>query len=134
LVPDQPHANLALKHFQYFSVDISLEKPYVLLETFYCLRATLGRSEKEGCFFWRVICPRRGKGRDDVVNLETISSQLAKAIRRNADLVHENLDTSIQSLCDRIIQQILKPFLFSDHRVQKIRHINVGRLSESRRS
>ena len=40
LLPDQPHANLALKHFKYFSVDISLKKPYVFLETFYCFRAT----------------------------------------------------------------------------------------------
>ena len=80
LIPDQPHANLALKDLQYFPVDISLKKPYVLLETFYCFRATLGRSEKEGCFFWRVICPRGGKSRDDVVNLETISSRLAKKI------------------------------------------------------
>jgi hypothetical protein len=69
-VPDQPHANLALKHFEYFSVDVALKKPYVLLETFYCLRATLGWSEKEGCFLWRVICPRRGKGRNDVIHLE----------------------------------------------------------------
>jgi hypothetical protein len=39
-LPDQPHAHLALENFQHFSVDVPLEKPYVLFETFYCLRAT----------------------------------------------------------------------------------------------
>ena len=130
LLPDQPHANLALEHFQYFPVDVSLKKPYVLLETFYCLRATLGRSEKKGSFFWRVICPRRGKSRDDVIHLQQTPASQPRQNAENANLVHENLDTGVQSLCDRIIEQVLKPFLFSEDRIQKIGQINVRGLSQ----
>jgi hypothetical protein len=104
LIPDQPHANLALKDLQYFPVDISLKKPYVLLETFYCLRATLGRSEKEGSFFRRVVRPRGSKSRNDVIHLEQRLQPPANSKLRNADLIHENFDARVQALRDRIVE------------------------------
>ena len=47
----------------------------------------------------------------------------------NSDLVHEDLDASVQALCDRIIKQVLEALLFSNDWVQKICYINVGGLS-----
>jgi hypothetical protein len=104
LLPDQPHANLALKYLQYFSVDIPLKKSYVFVKTFYCLRATLGRSEKKRSFLRWVVCPRGRKGRNDVIHLEQRSASQPRQNSENGDLVHEDLNASIQALCDRIIK------------------------------
>jgi hypothetical protein len=52
----------------------------------------------------------------------------------DTDLVHEYLNASIEAFRDRIIKQVLEALLFSDDRVQKICHINVGGLSRKHRA